>query len=299
VSVYINTGKLGSGKTLLAVSRIRKYLKEGRRVATNLNLNLEHLLPATDKTARVLRIPDKPKVEDLDAVGLGSDVPFDESKFGLIVMDELGSWLNSREWADKGRQAVIDWFIHARKLRWDVILIVQNVSMIDKQIRDALAEYVVTCKRLDRVRVPVFGAIGRIVSFGAWDGRVGKVHLGVVVYTAGSSPNSPLVTDRWMYRGRDLYAAYDTEQRFTSAEMGAYSYLTPWHLKGRYLPPQLSSWQRLLDAVAPVGRRQQATWAVERKLPAVRRLMALPPDLRLRAAAAMMRRADGIHCSPC
>ena len=40
MSVYCVTGKLGNGKTLVSVGRIRDALKKGLRVATNLDINL-------------------------------------------------------------------------------------------------------------------------------------------------------------------------------------------------------------------------------------------------------------------
>src|SRR5690606_41824258 len=52
--------------------------------------------------------------------------------------------------SDKGRTAVIDWCLHARKLGWDIIFIVQNISIVDKQARLALGEHLVICRRLDR-----------------------------------------------------------------------------------------------------------------------------------------------------
>lgn len=35
---YVITGKLGAGKSLVAVSRIQQYILQGRKVATNVNL---------------------------------------------------------------------------------------------------------------------------------------------------------------------------------------------------------------------------------------------------------------------
>jgi hypothetical protein len=254
MSVYVISGKLGNGKTLLAVSRIRHYLREGRRVATNLDLNLEAMLGPTFKGARCVRVPDKPTAADLDGIGIGADV-LDESRYGLLVLDELATWLNSRQWADKDRQGVIDWLVHSRKKRWDVILIVQNHSMIDKQVREALLEYLVTCKRLDKIKVPFFGHIGKAITFGAWDGCVGRLHLGVVVYAAGAALlANAMVVERWIYRGTDLFKAYDTEQQFSSSyAVGLFSYLSPWDAVGRYLPARWNPSGLLRMALALLG----------------------------------------------
>jgi hypothetical protein len=296
MSIYVVTGKLGNGKTLLAVSRIREALKAGRRVATNLDLRLEYMLePHTGKPRlsdgvakwyqplSCIRLPDKPTVDDLESIGKGCD-SVDEKNYGLLVLDELGSWLNARDWADKGRQRVIDWLIHSRKKRWDVIFIVQHSNMLDKQVREALLEYLVTCKRLDKVRVPFFGRIGQLLSLGAWDGRVGRLHLGVVTYAAGSlDQRNAIVIDRWLYRGNSLFQAYDTEQVFSSSYAhGPYSYLPPWHTTGRYLGP--TKWQQRIKALRVwLGLEIQP----RRKLappPRLKPLMRLPADVRWMAA---------------
>ena len=65
MAIYFVTGKLGAGKTLASVGRIRDYLNKGSQVATNLNLNLENLISKKSKMARVTRLPDKPIVEDI------------------------------------------------------------------------------------------------------------------------------------------------------------------------------------------------------------------------------------------
>jgi len=70
MAVHVVTGKLGSGKTLVSVSRIQDYLARGRIVATNLNLKLHHM-PRVGRFARkthVIRIPDKPTLEDFQAI---------------------------------------------------------------------------------------------------------------------------------------------------------------------------------------------------------------------------------------
>ncbi len=108
------------------------------------------------------------------------------------------------------RELTIDWFIHARKLGWDVILIVQDVAIIDKQIRDTLCEHLVICRRLDRLAVPVFGAVAKLFGLKL---RPPQIHVGSVY--CGDNVQA-LRVDRWWYRGTDLYGAYDTAQVFVN-----------------------------------------------------------------------------------
>jgi hypothetical protein len=229
MTVYFITGKLGGGKSLCAVGRIRDYLNKGSIVATNLDLKLEKMLPTTAKNPVVYRIPDKPCLEDLEAIGIGNK-DYDESKNGLLVLDECGTWFNSRSWADKERQSIINWFLHARKLGWDILFIIQDISIVDKQARLALAEHVVYCRRMDRVSLPIVG--GLIQALTGIRLTLPRAHLAIVKY--GDSQTS-LIVDRWLYRGKNLYRAYDTKQIFSETyDSKVYQYLPPYHVKGRY-----------------------------------------------------------------
>lgn len=214
MSVYLIAGRLGSGKSLSAVGRIRDALRAGRRVATNLNLDLA-ALGFDAKRVDCVRLPDKPTGDELKALGQGND-SYDESKNGLLVLDELASWLNARSWGDKDRQGVLDFFIHSRKLGWDVYLIAQSLGQLDKQVRDALVEYHVVCRRLDRLNVPFVAGLVRGLSFGKLSGHLPRVHIGFVRY--GTDRDSILV-ERWIYRGVELFKGYDTRQRFMSRDL--------------------------------------------------------------------------------
>lgn len=211
--LYIVTGKLGSGKTLSMVARMRHYLETGRPVATNIDLDLRKLTKRKPK-ATLTRLPDKPTSEDFAALGQVHATAREELN-GALVLDECGTWLNTRQWGDKGRQAIIDWLLHSRKLGWDVYLIVQNLSLVDKQIRDALAEYVVVCRRLDRLKIPFFAGFVKLCSFGLLSGRMPKVHVATVFYGVGVAA---MKADRWVYRGTDLYAAYQSVQVISSTD---------------------------------------------------------------------------------
>jgi hypothetical protein len=54
------------------------------------------------------------------------------------------------------------------------------------------------------------------------------------MYNAGHGQTK---VDTWIYRGKDLYDAYDTEQSFNrdNSTQALYQFLTPWHIKGRYI----------------------------------------------------------------
>lgn len=230
MSIYFVTGKLGQGKTLCSVSRIKLKLEAGLRVATNIDLDIGAMFNVQTKNTRVTRLPDKPKASDLKMLGYGNK-SYDEAKNGLIVLDECGTWFNSRNWNDKDRQAVNSWFLHARKYGWDVILIVQDISIIDKQAREALAEHTVFCRRMDSVHVPFLGTIYKLLT--GMKLKLPRFHIGKVIL--GDNIQG-IVSDRWVYRGNSLFDAYDTKQLFLEDyNHGVHSILPPFYTDGRYV----------------------------------------------------------------
>lgn len=234
MAVYFVTGKLGAGKSLTSVARIRDAFQRGAPVATNLDINLRFMLGRNKKNTRLLRVPDKPSLADFQAIGKGNTT-YDERKNGLLVLDECGTWFNSRTWNDKSRQDVINWCLHARKLGWDIIFIVQDISIVDKQARLALAEHTVFCRRLDRMQIPIISTLISIITLGQLKLPLPKLHIGIVKY--GDNVNS-LTVEKWYLWGTDLYHSYDTKQAFSDHyENGTYSVLPPYYTHGRYTVP--------------------------------------------------------------
>lgn len=240
-------GKLGGGKGKYSVLQAQEYLRAGRPVATNMNLILEKLVSPRNKMT-VIRVPDKPRLSDLENLGFSYTGKYNKKKNGLLILDELGTWFNSRNWNDKGRKEIIDFMLHIRKLGWDVILQVQDISLVDKQLRDATGQLLVNCTNLDSVPVP-------------WVSFFTRMFFGKSVYLPefhkantylGDSKNGYKL-EGIFYRGKDIEAAYDTRQVFSMDEQelsgqtvdmrSSYCMLSAWHLKGRYNP---SLWKRLI-----------------------------------------------------
>lgn len=221
MAVYFVTGTLGCGKTLCTVGKIRDYLGQGRKVATNLDINLTALCKPDSKVS-ITRVPDKPNLRDLEAIGLGCEES-DESKYGLLVLDELGTWFNSRNWRDKERLDVVDWFLHARKKHWDIYFIVQNIDSLDGQLVNALCEHLVICKRTDRLTIPIIGPILKTLGIQA---VLPKIHVAKVYY---GQTTSAMAVDRWWYRAKELYAAYNTDQIFDDESCGVNTVLPAYY----------------------------------------------------------------------
>lgn len=227
--VYFITGKLGGGKSLISVAQIQDRLRRGCPVATNLDIKLHHMFQRKAKTPRLMRIPDKPKAADMYALGSGNTT-YDEDKNGLIVLDECGTWFNARDWNDPDRKKLLEWLLYARKLGWDIIFLVQDISMIDKQARKSVSEHVGYCRRVDKMSIPFFDPLFKLV-FGR---AIPKPKMHVCVVRMGDLPHSPKV-DTMSYIGTHLYASYDTKQTFRdNYPHGLHTVLPPWYTHGRY-----------------------------------------------------------------
>lgn len=246
MAVYSVEGKLGTGKTKFAVWQARNALLEGRRVAGNVDLDLAKLVPGLKR--HYIRVPDKPTAFDLEAMGHGNPDTYDEDRNGVLLLDELGTWLNARSFQDPQRAKVLDWLIHARKHGWDVYLICQDAGMIDKQVREALIEYQCRCMQTGKIRIPVvgriLGAVGDLFGRKRW-GYLPRGHI--VTARVGFAPNQ-MVADRWLFRGDDLHAAYDTRQIFVS------NYAHGSHVQWQAATPPAASWLSRLLATRVVHR---------------------------------------------
>jgi hypothetical protein len=281
MAVYIIQGKLGTGKTKFCVWMAQQALRDGLRVASNVDLVLEKLTP--EKPRRYIRIPDKPDAVALDSMGHGNPESYDEEKNGVLILDELGTWLNARSFQDKSRAGVIDWLIHARKLGWSVYLIVQDAGMVDKQVRESLVEYEVRIVRMDKVRWPFIGkfvgAFGDMLGFRRW-GYLPRFHVATARVGYGTNM---IVAEKWMYRGDELHAAYDTRQKFTNDyPHGTHCVLPPWEY---VVPPSLT--QRTKARLVELKGRVFVPSLVGRpvlrpKLPIVASVMRMSPDERIR-----------------
>ena len=238
------TGKRGAGKSLLAVHQIRERMLNGCMVATNLDLDLKKLVPARNRICP-FRLPDWPQACDFEALPLGNptlrwedgnvilDESYQEAKNGLIVLDELATFLNSRTWNAKDRQDLISWLLQSRKFGWDLLFLAQHPRLIDAQLRDSLFDLVGSVRRLDKIALPF---LGRIASLTGVKLKMPRIHVCSLKY--GMHPGSPTAELLWC-RGSDLFEAYSTTQKIDPAvgvKTGeGYQLLSRWHLDGRYM----------------------------------------------------------------
>lgn len=150
MSVYLVEGSMGQGKGIFAAYRACQYYRKGLRVASNYPFDTYYL--GQDSKNVIDCLPIIPTAESLLSLGYGS--PDTDSHNGALFLDEGLLFLNSRNFASKGRTEFNQLFTQIRKLRWDVYIMVQGIDMIDSQVREHLIDYHVVVERLDRRRIP-------------------------------------------------------------------------------------------------------------------------------------------------
>lgn len=157
--IAIYEGKIGGGKTYLAVCRILAHLAKGGTVFTNVELRFEGVA-AWLKNEHGLEL-------DPDAIRiLNEDESWSFHKYlragqeinTLCVIDEAHLWFNARDHAVTAatKRELITFLSQSRKLKVDCVFIVQSADNLDAQFR-RLAQEIWRMKDLQRFRVPLLG----------------------------------------------------------------------------------------------------------------------------------------------
>lgn len=157
--IAIYEGKIGGGKTYLAVCRILAHLAKGGTVFTNVELRLEGVAAWLKQTHGLELDPEAIRF-------LNESESWDFHKYlragreinTLCVIDEAHLWFNARDHAVTAatKRELITFLSQSRKLKVDVIFIVQAAENLDAQFR-RLAQDIWRMKDLQRFRVPLLG----------------------------------------------------------------------------------------------------------------------------------------------
>ncbi len=208
-------GRRGSGKSKWAVAKIQLYLQEGRKVVTNLDLFLENMCP-DNKSATYTRLPDYPRSEDLHAIGMAYDTldendpdTYDENKNGVVVIDELLTSFNSRNWNDPDRLNVINWIVLSRKKGWDLYFIGQDFGSIDKQIQDTVIEEIISCRSNEKLYP---GVMWNLLIKPIYMRFAGKKHF--AFRYDGKTKSKDTFNYKEKFQRNDLHSCYKTGQIF-------------------------------------------------------------------------------------
>lgn len=134
--IKIVYGLKGSGKTLYAVSYIKKYHKQYSSVYTNIGVDLSI-------GDNVFFLNTEP-VYYMQGKKTVCEFPFDNHSFdrnSLLVFDESALRFNNRAW-DSFSKSVLDLLCNERRYEYDVMFLVQNPQMIDVNILRLADEHI-------------------------------------------------------------------------------------------------------------------------------------------------------------
>lgn len=202
MTLSLITGTPGSGKSLTVAGLIRNWLKRGRLVVANFDINHE-----TKGYENFLCIENRDlSPQRLEEV---SESWFDTRRFEedtiLLVIDEAQIIFSARSWNDKLRPEWLYFFSQSRKYGYSVKLLTQIDTSIDKNLR-LLVEYQYICRKVNNM-----GLVGTIAGLFLFK----RPLICRVCYWYPMKQR--LSCDWWLGRKSD-YQLYDTRKRFIANE---------------------------------------------------------------------------------
>ena len=198
--IYLYSGLPGSGKSYHVARDIRDgRIARSRVYICNFPVSVEGVfqLPASN-----IKVQDVMRVRS-DWVAAHGE-PY-EGQIKLII-DEAQLVFNSRDWNTEGRRDWLTFFTQHRKLGFDVILIAQDMSMLDKQIR-SLVE--IECRHY---KLNNFGMAGWFLSLLTF----GQTFIHAMYRVASTKGNAGKIGSEYMRVKRKVYDVYDTNNLFGS-----------------------------------------------------------------------------------
>jgi hypothetical protein len=198
--IYLCTGKVGSGKTLLALTQMLGILGRGGCVVSNVALRDEGVDDYLWKHFRRRLGKGQVRFHDFEAEpDFRRSVPrgVDGCNVGVFC-DEAQIYYNSVADTELKRTFLdlVKYVTQSRKMRVDLTFITQVADSVWKQFRDqALFEY--RCRDMRVLSVPLFGKIFSGLRYSQIDIKSGQL------LAAKQTKLSP-----------DLFACYDTAQMY-------------------------------------------------------------------------------------
>lgn len=187
------SGTPGSGKSVHATQMAIDYLKKGRHVILNYELDRSKI-PNPELYEYVPNA--KLSVDDLKrraAIYQAGGVVEDSV---LLVIDEAASVWNSRSWQMADRAEWLKFFTQSRKMGYMIVLVAQFDRMLDKQLRELLQYDFVHHKVAN---YGLFGwAVGTLMG--------GKLHVYKQVYY----PTGDAIGSKYFFVRKKVYEIYDS-----------------------------------------------------------------------------------------
>lgn len=138
MSITLNSGTPGSGKSLHAVAEGLDWLKLGRNLITNFPLDWHKKLRKIKGDYQFWKNSEITP-QHLIEYAKEHHKPTVRAQT-LLIIDEASIMFNARDFGRKDRMEWINFLANHRHFNFEIILIAQNDKMLDKQIR-GLIEY--------------------------------------------------------------------------------------------------------------------------------------------------------------
>lgn len=225
--IYFVHGRPGGGKSLFMAEKIYRELKRGRNVIANFEINEDYFKKCRhpEKLGRFIYVSN----DDLTTQAY-KDIDLRVKKYSytdgfwgyalnfhdltekgrkvqtVIVFDECALLFNSRTFNARDRMEWLDLFINHRKLRYEIYLVAQDDSQIDKQMRGQFHKEI-ECRCVTTMKV--FGKILALLCGGNLFVRIQRDYS----LMKPSSKNAGREYARY-YTGQKYYDFYDSYKLF-------------------------------------------------------------------------------------
>lgn len=226
--IYFVNGRPGGGKSLFMAEKIYKELKRGRNVIANFEINTDYFKKCRhpEKLGKFIYVsndelttqaykdidPRKKEFSYIDGIwGFARNYhdlenPKSKKVHTILVLDECAVLFNSRTYNARDRLEWLEFFINHRKLRYEIYLIAQDDSQIDKQMRGQFHKQI-ECRCVTTMKV--FGKILALLCGGNLFVRIYRDYT----LMKPSSKNAGREYAKY-YTGRKYYEFYDSYKLF-------------------------------------------------------------------------------------
>ncbi len=158
--IYLYTGAIGSGKTLMAVDNMLAYFSRGAIVTTNIGLDMAEVSKLSEtKFGCTVSAAQYKYLNDGDTARAHEFcVPSRPGKENLLVIDECNIFFPARGYAENATKAkaFLAWLVQSRKIGVDVVMIIQHPNNLDAQIR-RIAQFECLFRDLRKYPIPILG----------------------------------------------------------------------------------------------------------------------------------------------
>lgn len=209
--IYFFSGTPGSGKSLHAAKMIDQWVRRGRNVIANFDINENFWDKKKIKNRGVINCLDNTDL-NIDYLIKFADIHHKRNNKGqikerqtLLIIDECQTMFNSRSWNTRGRDRWVIFFTQHRKYGFEVLLISQNKDLVDKQIRGCF-EY--NYKHRNARNFKLGGALLAMLCGG-----------NCIVVSVDWMLNGKHDHTEWLFGMRKYYSLYDSYRIFDTTNL--------------------------------------------------------------------------------